>query len=196
MTVFFINPFLEAAGGDFESIATVTVGSGGASSIEFTSIPSTYQHLQIRGIAKTNRATYGQDDLRMQVGNGSIDTGNNYSWHHLTGDGASASATAGSTTNVVYFGAAAGGSGGTSMFGAVVVDILDYASTSKYKTVRVFRGIDTNGAVAGFNGFVGLTSGLWQSASALDRVKLDPTALGATAFVQHSTFALYGIKAP
>ena len=48
--MFFINPFIFAAGGDFESIATVTVGGGGAASIEFTSIPGTYQHLQIRGI--------------------------------------------------------------------------------------------------------------------------------------------------
>ncbi len=39
--MFFINPFIYAGGGDFESIATVTVGSGGAASIEFASIPST-----------------------------------------------------------------------------------------------------------------------------------------------------------
>jgi hypothetical protein len=37
---------LTAAAGDFESIATVTVGSGGSAVISFTSIPSTYAHLQ------------------------------------------------------------------------------------------------------------------------------------------------------
>jgi len=42
--------------GDFESIATVTVGAGGSSEINFTSIPSTYQHLQIRILSRDNRA--------------------------------------------------------------------------------------------------------------------------------------------
>ena len=41
---------------EFESIATVTVGSGGSSTISFTSIPGTYKHLQVRGIGRTNRA--------------------------------------------------------------------------------------------------------------------------------------------
>ena len=193
---FLLNPFVFAgAAGDFEPIATVTVGAGGASSIEFTSIPGTYQHLQIRGIAATNRATYGQDDVKMQVGNSTIDTGNNYSWHSVRGSGASASAAAGSSQSVVFLQGSSGAAGGASMFGALVIDILDYASTSKYKTVRVLRGIDTNGAVAGYAGFVGIDSGLWQSASAIDRIKFDPTQNGASGFAQHSTFALYGIKA-
>jgi hypothetical protein len=43
---------LTAAVGDFESIATVTVGGGGAATVEFTSIPATYTHLQLRYIAQ------------------------------------------------------------------------------------------------------------------------------------------------
>ena len=192
--MFFINPFIYAGGGDFESIATVTVGSGGASSIEFTSIPtSTYQHLQLRSIFSTNRATYGQDDVNMQVGNGSVDTGSNYAWHHLTGDGAAASATAGTSATNILIGATSGASGGVSMFGAMVLDILDYASTSKYKTVRALRGIDTNGAVAGFAGFVGLSSGVWMSTSSVTAIKLLPR-FGSN-FAQHTTTALYGVRA-
>jgi len=57
--------------GDFESIATVTVGAGGTSTITFRSIPATYQHLQLRWIARTNRATFGFDDLRITFNNDS-----------------------------------------------------------------------------------------------------------------------------
>jgi len=74
-----------AAAGDFESIATVTVGSGGASYAEFTSIPSTYTHLQIRTMARGTRADVG-DGLILQF-NG--DTASNYSSHYLYANGAS-----------------------------------------------------------------------------------------------------------
>jgi len=57
--MFFINPFIYAGGGDFESIATVTVGSGGAASIEFASIPSTFQHLQIRFMGLLSSSNQG-----------------------------------------------------------------------------------------------------------------------------------------
>lgn len=87
-----------AVGGDFESIATVTVGSGGASSIEFTSIPGTYQHLQIRGIARTARtgATPKREAVYIQF-NG--DTGTNYAYHNLFGTGAAAQAGAAASTD-------------------------------------------------------------------------------------------------
>jgi hypothetical protein len=62
---------------DFESIATTTVGAGGATTITFSSIPATYQHLQIRVLARTNRSA-GVDIMSMRM-NG--DTGNNYSDH-------------------------------------------------------------------------------------------------------------------
>lgn len=42
----FWNPWSPST--DYDSIATTTVGAGGAASITFSSIPSTYQHLQIR----------------------------------------------------------------------------------------------------------------------------------------------------
>jgi len=73
----------------YESIATVNVGSGGVSNIEFTSIPGTFQHLQIRFIAQTNRSTYGVDEFRLQLNS---DTGANYSFHRLAGTGASVEA--------------------------------------------------------------------------------------------------------
>ena len=171
----------------FESIATVSVGSGGTANVEFTSIPGTYKHLQIRSLAQTNRSGIGRDIVNININN---DTGSNYARHYLSGDGASAvaggsiSLTKGELTEV---GTTAGAS-----FGAIVVDLLDYANTNKYKTIRSLGGVDVNGTVGGYGGTINLYSTLWQSASAITSIKLMP--LNGTQFNQHSTFALYGIK--
>lgn len=185
MTVFFINPFLGAVGGDYESIATVTVGSGGASSIEFTSIPGTYQHLQVRGIGRTNRNA-ARDALALTV-NGS--SGTNYAGHELFGNGSSTGAYGEADVGRVVTYEFAGATATAELFGAVVLDILDYASTAKNKTFRMFGGLDRNGA-----GLVNIHSGLWKSTDAITSVKL--AVIDATLIAQHSTFALYGVKAP
>jgi hypothetical protein len=176
-----------AAAGDYQSIATVTVGSGGSSTVSFTSIPSTYTHLQLRVLAQTNRGTYGRDAVKLNLNS---DTGNNYAWHELFGDGSSAATNAASTTNrgeAAEVGTTTGGA-----FGAAVIDFLDYANTSKYKTVRSLFGGDHNGTIAGFGGTVGLYSTLWQSTSAISTITFAP--VNGTLFSQYSSFALYGIK--
>jgi len=130
-----ISGNLEA--GDFESIATVSVTSGTSTSLTFTSISGTYTHLQVRGIA---RLSGGNGELDFQFNS---DTSTNYSYHRMYGNGSSvASEAATSTTQatVGYYTA------GTSVFNGMVVDILDYANTNKYKTVRSLNGMDTNGA--------------------------------------------------
>ena len=70
----------------YESIATVTVGSGGAANVEFTSIPSTYAHLQVRAIFRNANAT---DTTFMRINS---DTGSNYAWHTLRGNGSAVTA--------------------------------------------------------------------------------------------------------
>jgi hypothetical protein len=116
--MFFINPFiLSPAGGDFESIATVMVGSGGAANIEFTSIPGTYQHLQVRMITRTARAA-NLDAVNVRVGNGSVDTGNNYAHHYLYGDGASAGAGGAATQSFAYIAQSIAANSTAGMFGA------------------------------------------------------------------------------
>jgi hypothetical protein len=174
----------------YESISTVTVGSGGSATIEFTSIPSTYKHLQVRAFAQSNRGTFGNDDCWIRVGNGSFDTGTNYGYHILSGDGSTASASAGSSTSRGYFGYA--GTGVSSTFGVSIVDILDYANTNKNKTIRILNGQDQNGLVGGYPGLVMLTSSLWRSTSSIDRIQIYPNS--GTQFNQYSQFALYGIK--
>jgi len=170
--------------GDYESIATVSVGSGGASSVTFSNIPNTYEHLQIRCIAKTDRAE--TDDVVTMTFNS--DTGANYSWHSLRGNGIVAAAGAGTSTSYIsiYYGAT-GNSGANDIFAGSVTDILDYANTNKYKTTRTLNGMDLNGS-----GWVYLHSGNWRSTSAITSITLDQRY--GSNFKQYSQFALYGIK--
>jgi hypothetical protein len=185
---FLINPFTFAvAGGDFESIATVTVGSGGASSIEFTSIPSTYQHLQVRLVARSTNSA-NDLDTNVRIGTGSIDTGSNYANHLLYGTGSTAAATGYTSASTMWLGMQPGATATASVFGATILDLLDYANTSKNTTLRGFSGFDRNGA-----GFALATSGLWINTAAVDQIRLYPSAGN---FAQHSTAALYGVKAP
>lgn len=167
----------------YESIMTVTVGSGGSSAIDFTVIPSTYKHLQIRAISRDNRASTANSVLiRMNS-----DTGANYAYHSVNGDGASATATGLASQTETYGYVNTCASSTSSAFATAVIDVLDYADTNKKKTIRTLGGNDQNGS-----GFVRLASGLWNSTSAITAIRLYPD--NSASFVQHSSFALYGIK--
>jgi hypothetical protein len=169
-----------AAGGDYESIATVTVGSGGASSVSFTSIPSTYQHLQVRILT---RSTFSANEWPIFVQLNSSSSG--YAYHNLQGDGSSATATAASSQSLMQLGDTSAANGTASSFGMFVLDLLDYTNTNKNKTGRTLYGYDLNGS-----GRVGLRSGLWENTSAVTSLSF---GTGGD-FAQYSSFALYGIK--
>jgi len=171
--------------GDYESIATTTVGAGGSSSITFSSIPSTFTHLQIRAISRTNRADTN-DFMTVRFNS---DSSSVYAYHSLYGTGATAAANdTGTSTGTPWSGVTAGGNASASMFGAVVWDILDYQNTNKYKTVRLLSGTDQNSTT----GRLYFQSNLWQSTSAITTVTIIPTY--GTSFAQYSHFALYGIR--
>jgi hypothetical protein len=167
----------------YESIATSTVGAGGAASVTFSSIPSIYQHLQIRFTARGTYATGNIEIVGMQFNS---DTANNYAWHWLFGDGSSAGAGAVSTTSNITFRDINSANTTANTFGAFIVDILDYSNTSKYKTSRALGGYDANG-----NGKINVDSGLWMSTSVVSNITLNA---GNANFAQYSSFALYGIR--
>ena len=172
-----------ASTSSYESIATVTVGSGGASNIEFTSIPSTYKHLQIRGI---NRFSNADTDTNLSFQLNS-DTGSNYAFHRIRGNGSTTYA--GGSSSVAYFtaGDTIANNSTANVYCGAIIDILHYADSNKYKTTRMLMGWDANGS-----GFMNFASGLWQSTSAVTSIKIYSTA--SYTFSQYSTFALYGIK--
>ena len=160
----------------YESIATVTVGSGGSSSISFTSIPSTYTHLQIRAIARSG--SNPQVNLRFNS-----DTGNNYTEHDIIANGSTVSAYG--AGNIPYMPQGAVPST-TSVVGAFIIDILDYGNTNKFKTIRGLNGFDRNGG-----GEIGLYSNLWRSTSAVSNIEI---FANVSSYSEYSSFALYGIK--
>jgi hypothetical protein len=169
----------------YESIATQTVGAGGAASVTFSSIPQTYKHLQIRGIA---RGTSTVNAFVMQF-NGDTTTAN-YNSHILYGDGTSALAQAQGNYPYVYTGTMPTSSDTANVFGGNVIDILDYTSTSKNKTSRAIGAYDVNGAT----GYIVVWSGLWLATpAAITSVTLLPNASIGN-FAQYTSFALYGIK--
>lgn len=174
------------AAGAFESIASVTA-AGGETSLTFSSIPSTYEHLEIRGIARDTIALNSAAGVNLRF-NG--DTGANYVRHWMRGDGTSASA-GGNTgfDSMNFIGGSIGDSSTASAFGASIISIHDYKSTTKNKTVRGFSGSDANTASSNF--YVVSNSGLWLNTSAITSITILP---GQTAFKAGSTFALYGIK--
>ena len=167
--------------GDYEHIETVTVGAGGTASVTFSSIPGTYKHLQIRGLA---RASAG-DSVISAILNSDTNSAN-YRAHIVKGDGATASSSSWQNTYVMINGYA----GSSTTFAVGVIDILDYASTTKNTTIRALSGADFNGS-----GQVGLISTLWVNTAAVTSIKLDPVFWGGTSlFTQYSSFSLYGVK--
>jgi len=165
----------------FESIATAT-GTGASGTISFTSIPATYKHLQLRILGRSSNVS--TNDSFAVYANGDTTAGN-YAYHRLTGDGTTAAAT-GAASSSPRIGYVTGASAAADIMGVTILDIIDYASTTKYKTFRTFTGQDRNGA-----GQVWLASGLWMSTSAINQVDLTLVGLNWTT---QTTIALYGIK--
>ena len=168
----------------YESIATVVVGSGGQATVSFTSIPSTYTHLQIRFLSRSTFNNGGSGVNCYYTLNG--DATNNYSAHALRGDGATVFANGAASQGAMYPGTTVADAGtSANIFGSGILDILDYAQTTKYKTARLLNGFDRNGG-----GSVAFSSGNWRSTSAITTVTLATDGNWA----EYSSFALYGIR--
>lgn len=174
-----------ASTNSYESIATYSLSSAN-STITFSSIPSTYKHLQLRYMARSARTSDAGATMILRFNS---DTGNNYAYHIFYADGATVTNYTNNTTNVMYsYSVASSSSSNTDIYGVGVIDILDYGATSKYKTLKHLGGYDRNGS-----GELNFASGLWQSTSAISSITL--TLAEATAnYETDSHFALYGIK--
>lgn len=170
--------------GKFYHMGTVEVGAGGASSIEFTNIPAIYKHLQVRYIVRTAWSGQVEDTINVRFNS---DSGSNYAWHALVGTGSAVSAGAGVSQTRARSTRGSAASETASVFGAGVLQILDYADTSKNTTVFTFGGVDGNG-----NGQAVNNSGLWMNTSAVTTLTLISDS--GNNFVEFSTAALYGVK--
>ena len=180
--------------GSYESIASITP-TAGTINILFSSIPSTYKHLQLRCIVRGNWSGGAGPYTSPAEITFNSDTGANYASHRLTGDGSTASASGNSSVNaitrnpIVY---PYGTSINSNIFAAAIIDITDYASTTKYKTIRSFNGSEFN--QASNEQQINLASGLWQSTSAITSINIEVNGGALAGVSTGSTFALYGIK--
>jgi hypothetical protein len=154
-------------------------------SITFSSIPTGYTSLQIRFIGRSTRAA-ADANIRLQFNS---DTGTNYTYHELSGSGTAASSGGAASQTYADFGRAPGTTiTNTSIFGVGIVDIIDYLSTSKNKTIRSIYGYDTNGTPSE----IGMRSSVWMSTSAITSITLFQAS--SASWLSGSTVALYGMK--
>jgi len=163
----------------YESIQTVSLGSA-TSTITFSSIPSTFKHLQIRWTA--NQAT-SATMLNIRVNSDTSST--TYAIHSLTGNGASVGSNNAAPVQYIRQLRSGGISATANIFSVGIIDILDYTDTNKYKTFRMLGGTDLNGS-----GTADLESGLWMNTAAITQLELFAT----NNFNQYTTFELYGIR--
>ena len=162
----------------FELIASSTVGSGGASSIDFTSIASTYTDLVVKLSVRINNTSTAYSTIEF---NGSAAS---FSCRWLDGSGSAASS--GTTPSNTAF--VSNWSGATaSTFSNAEIYIPNYAgSTNKsYSSDSVTE----NNATAAY---ADLIAGLWSNTAAINQITLKPPS--GTSFVQYSTAYLYGVK--
>jgi hypothetical protein len=172
----------------FVSIATQTVGAGGASSITFTGIPASWKHLQLRVTARCSATGGANNDINFTFNN---DNGNNYSRHRLYG----ANGTAGTSgvASSSFAGTEIGVIPSTDMtanvFGIGIIDILDYTNTNKYKPVKILSGVNDNTGTGTTR--LAISSSSWNSTSAINSITVFTSSYN---YLQYSTFALYGIQ--
>lgn len=171
------------AAGAYDLLET-TILSSSTSSVSFTNLvatyESTYKHLQIRTVGRTD-ASAGIRAVSIRI-NG--DTGNNYVAHRLFGDGSTVESNAFTGNNFALIAYFTGATSPSNAFGANVLDFLNPFSTSKNTTIRSLGGLTSNNAVH-------LSSGLHTSTSAVNEIQVFATAN----FVSGTRISLYGIRA-
>ena len=166
------------------ALATVNLTTT-ASTITFSDIPANYKHLQIRMISRTDVAGSPIDGYRMRMNGDSITT---YPYHIMIGSGTAVSSVSDTAQTYINNGDIAGLTATAGIFGTAIIDILDYASTTKLKTTRTLVGVDTNGG-----GSVRFISGLYRSLDPISSISF--SSVNSANFVANTSFALYGIKA-
>jgi hypothetical protein len=162
----------------FNKIASVTVGSGGSSTIDFTSIPSTYTDLCLKVSARgTQSAVYATYTFSF---NGST---SNRSLRSLYGSGSSV-VSSNEPSNIATD--AVGSTATASTFSNTEIYISNYAGSINKSLI--IDGVTENNAT---EAYTELYAALWSDTSAINRVTLTPIT---GTFAQHSTATLYGIK--
>ena len=162
----------------FTLIASVTVGSGGAGTISFTSIPSTYTDLCLKYSVRSNNSNT-LDYVYINFNS----NGYNASMRYIQGSG---SAVNSGNEATGYLGTIDGNTATASTFSSNEVYIPNYTGSTN-KSFSVDSVQETNASAA----YMQLLAGLWSNSSAITSITMKPDV---NSFLQYSTATLYGIK--
>ncbi len=173
----------------FTVIDHTEIGSGGAASWSVSSIPSTYDHLLIKGQERNSSGGAGRYP-QLRLGNSGIDTGTNYSATNINVRTSSplSSRDTGSTFIPLYYGADDNNT--TNTFSSLSIWIPHYANTSNYKQT-ISEIVGPSNSTSDYNWGMGMHAGLWSSTSAITDVQI--LAWSVNNHMQYSTFTLYGV---
>jgi len=174
-----------AGGGGAYDLLETTLISTNTANVTFSSLGSysDYKHLQIRITSRTSQNS-GTDAVALQLNS---DTGSNYAWHRLNGNGSSVASGAVTSQARIHASSTTGNLATANIFGAAVIDILDFSSSNKNTTVRTLNGVSMPDTPD-----VRLGSGVWINTAAVTSVTL--FSLNGANFVSGSRLSLYGIK--
>lgn len=164
------------ATGAYDALASITLNAT-TPTITFAGIPLGYRHLQIRALTVTSSNSGSGATLRFND-----DTSSVYYTHSVLGSGSGTASNYNNASNIIapnFNGGAA-----TAAPGSAVIDILDYSSNTKSKTVMSLDGYDANGS-----GYVALTSGLYSSTTPITSI-----TFSLTNYLSGAQFSLYGVK--
>jgi hypothetical protein len=162
----------------YEAVATFTVPTG-QTEVLFTAIPQTYTDLFI--VVQSTQS--GQDGLDMRVGNGSIDTGNNYVWINIS---SGTSGTIGTAKLNNYPAMEIGLNGSTQ--NSILVNLMNYSNTTTYKSY-----FSRGGNVGWAGGRIQAHTGNWRNTAAINQINF--RSGGGGNLLAGNTFTIYGIKA-
>jgi hypothetical protein len=164
----------------YTPIQTTTLGSAQAS-YTFSSISGLYTDLVL--VVNELNATATNTSFQFQVGNGSVDTGANYSLTEIFGNGTTASSDRASSDTAAYFNGPGIGTSTTTP-NVYVMNFMNYSNTTTYKTFIGRGGSADKNTVATVN--------LWRLTSAINTIKIFQSTNNMAA---GTTFTLYGIAA-
>lgn len=180
---FFATVGAGASLSDYEWIETATP-SGGSTTFNNIDQLTNYKHLQLRCLIRDTVAQTGNANIILRFNN---DSGSNYAYHDLNGIGSTVSSNSSTTAASIQFAEClpTGNSTPSTAFGVLIIDILDFSSTSKNKTVRGLGGAYNSEADNTY------TSGVWRSNNAVTSITLSPS----NNYANNSRIALYGLRA-
>ncbi len=164
-----------------KQIGSVTVGSGGTTQINFTSIPQTYTDLRVELSGRGDG--YNANDLYVLFNTST----SNYSGRYFMKDSSDPTIVSStSATSKIICGFIPASQATANTWGSATIYVPNY-TTSNYKTTNAEASTENNGVIQ----WIMVSGGMWSDTAAITTLSLN---LNGGTFLQNTTAYLYGIK--